>query len=325
MNILVSGAAGFIGSHLCEKLLDKGNRVTGIDNFDNLYSRDIKEENLQNLLLHPNFIFNEINLENFNDLITLESSFDCVLHLAAKAGVLPSIKDPSGYLTTNVMGTQNLLDFMKMRGISKLVFASSSSVYGNNKTIPFKESDPVDQPISPYAFSKKSCELLNHTYHHLFNIDVINLRFFTVYGPRQRPDLAIHKFFKLIYSGQAITIYGDGSTARDYTYVSDTVQGIVNAVDYITNSTNVFEVINLGNHSPVKLTDLVSSIYSVTERQPNLIYIPMQPGDVDYTYADITKAENLLNYFPKTSLRQGLQKFDDWFKQKIHNNTITIK
>ncbi|RNI30864.1 NAD-dependent epimerase/dehydratase family protein [Rufibacter immobilis] len=315
-NILVTGAAGFIGSHLSERLLKEGFHVIGIDNFDSFYDRSIKEANLASLKGMPGFSFYEADLIAPEEIQQITEKVDAVVHLAAKAGVLPSIKDPKGYLDANLGATMTLLEFMRERNIKKYVFASSSSVYGNNKKIPFSETDAVDNPISPYAFSKKSGELLNHTYHHLYNIDTVNLRFFTVFGPRQRPDLAIHKFFRLIYDGQPVTLYGDGGTARDYTFVQDTVTGIVAALRFVMKNEGVFETFNLGNNSPVALKDLIKNIYEVIGKDPNIQYKPMQPGDVDITYADIDKAKKMLGYNPQTSLLDGLKAFNEWYNEK---------
>ncbi|MBA9076983.1 GDP-mannose 4,6-dehydratase [Rufibacter quisquiliarum] len=314
--VLITGAAGFIGSHLSERLLQTGVHVIGVDNFDSFYDRSIKERNLAVLKEYKNFSFIEMDLRVASSFNTLPTTLDAVIHLAAKAGVLPSIKDPNGYLEANLAGTMNLLEFMRQHEIKKYVFASSSSVYGNNKIIPFSEADAVDNPISPYAFSKKSGELLNHTYHHLYKIDTVNLRFFTVFGPRQRPDLAIHKFFKLIYNNQPVTLYGDGSTARDYTFVQDTVTGIVAALRFVMEKEGVFETFNLGNNSPVSLIDLINTIYQVIGKEPNIQYMPMQPGDVDITYANIEKAKVMLGYNPKTTLLDGLKAFKEWYNEK---------
>jgi len=315
---LVTGCAGFIGSHLCEKLLREGHDVIGIDNFDPFYGRDIKEKNLSHYKNHSNFQFIEGDLKDVKTFNNISKNIDIIIHLAAKAGVLPSLKDPIAYLNDNVIATQNLLNLCKERNIKKFVFASSSSIYGNNKTIPFNETDNVDRPISPYAASKKACELITHTAHHLYNLDVINLRFFTVFGPRQRPDLAIHKFIKLIDLGKEITMYGDGSTARDYTFVNDTVQGIVNACDYIKNHNNLYEIVNLGNNTPVKLSDLIATIEKVMNKKANIIRQPMQPGDVDITFANIEKAKKLFHYAPSTSLEEGVASFVKWYhEQKV--------
>jgi nucleoside-diphosphate-sugar epimerase len=318
MKILVTGCAGFIGSHLTELLLDKGHTVVGLDNFDPFYAKEQKEKNLYVAKGHRNFSFLQGDICNQHDLATLPKDIEMVIHLAAKAGVRPSIEKPKDYMETNVTGTLNLLEWMREHHITKLVFGSSSSIYGNNKKVPFSESDSVDAPISPYAFSKKSCELLTHTYHHLYRIDTINLRLFTVYGPRQRPDLAIRKFVGNILNDKPIHLFGDGSTARDYTFVLDTVNGIYSAANYLDKNKDVYETINLGNNKPVKLLELVNTIYEVLGKKPNLVFEPMQPGDVDITYADINKAKKLLGYNPVTSLKQGLESFVNWYKESVH-------
>jgi UDP-glucuronate 4-epimerase len=312
--ILVTGAAGFIGSNLSEFLLASGYQVTGIDNFDLFYDRKIKENNLSNCLSHPGFQFHESDLTDPKQFKKLSAEIDVVIHVAAKAGVLPSIKNPMAYISNNIIGTQNLLEWMRAHEIKKMLFASSSSIYGNNKKIPFVESDIVDNPISPYASTKKSCELLNHTYHYLFGFDIINLRFFTVYGPRQRPDLAIHKFVKLISQNQPVPMYGDGKSARDYTYVADTIQGITGALNYLQKNSGVFEIVNLGNHHPVTLSELVHTIYDLMGETPDITHLPMQPGDVDITFAGITKAKKMFGYSPETKLRDGLLKFINWYQ-----------
>ncbi|WP_066834355.1 NAD-dependent epimerase/dehydratase family protein [Rufibacter ruber] len=312
--ILVTGAAGFIGSNLVERLLDLKNVVIGVDNFDPFYSRDIKQQNLQGLLRHPGFSFYEFDLGEAGNIETITEPIDIVVHLAGKAGVRPSIDDPNGYIKANITATNNILEWMQKRNIKKLVFASSSSVYGNNKKVPFEETDLVDNPISPYAFTKKACELLNHVYHSLYKMDIINLRFFTVYGPRQRPDLAIHKFVKMIDNNIPLTVYGDGSTARDYTFVEDTVSGIISSIEFVSRNINVFEVVNLGNSTPVKLLDLINHIYTIMDKEPQIEYLPMQPGDVDITYASIDKATKLINYNPQTPIEAGLKKFVEWYR-----------
>ena len=312
--LLITGAAGFIGSNLSEFFLESGYHVTGIDNFDTFYDRKIKEENISNCLSHPNFLFHETDITDSDQLKKVSSKIDVVIHIAAKAGVLPSIKNPMAYISNNIIGTQYLLEWMRANEIKKMLFASSSSIYGNNIKVPFSESDVVDNPISPYAFTKKSCELLNHSYHHLFGFDIINLRFFTVYGPRQRPDLAIHKFVKLISENQPVPMYGDGSSARDYTYITDTISGINGALNYLQNNKNIFEIVNLGNHRPVKLSDLIFTIYELMGVAPNVKHLPMQPGDVDVTFADISKAEKLFGYSPETKLKEGLAKFINWYQ-----------
>ncbi|MGG9960067.1 GDP-mannose 4,6-dehydratase [Ferruginibacter sp. SUN106] len=311
--ILVTGCAGFIGSHLCELLLSKGFEVIGVDNFDPFYDKKIKEKNLGTFIDHENFSFYDIDITR--DLATIPTQpIDAIVHLAAKAGVRPSIEDPAGYIHTNIVGTEKILAFMKDNAITKLVFASSSSVYGNNKKIPFSETDNVDNPISPYAFTKKAGELLNYNYHHLYNFDIINLRFFTVYGPRQRPDLAIHKFIKKIARDEKIILFGDGSTARDYTYVDDTVQGIMKALNYCMNNSNLFLTLNLGNNNPVQLNDLVNLIYQEMGKEKNISYTDMQPGDVDITFADIENAKKILGYAPSIDISTGISKFVNWMK-----------
>jgi UDP-glucuronate 4-epimerase len=312
--ILVTGCAGFIGSHLSEKLLNTGQQVFGIDNFDPFYDVNIKRRNLSHFINHPNFSFIEVDLA---DKPTFEALFpdgiDLIMHLAAKTGVRSSIEDPSGYIRANIVATQNVLDLMKEKGICKMAFASSSSVYGNTKETPFHEGMDVSNPISPYAFTKKACELINYTYHHLYQLDIVNLRFFTVFGPRQRPDLAIHKFTKLIRKGKPITLYGDGSTARDYTYIEDTLAGIIGSIEYLFKHEGVFETVNLGNNHPVGLKKMVQTIYDATGETPNLIYQPMQPGDVDITFADISKAQNLFAYQPAYSFDDGVKRFVEWY------------
>lgn len=315
-SIVVTGAAGFIGSHLCEALLSAGHTVTGIDNFDLFYDRSVKEQNLSVSLQHPNFSFIEGDAGNKKILESISMMVDTVVHLAAKAGVQPSLNNAAGYIHSNIQVTNVLLEWMKEKGIKKLVFASSSSVYGNNAKVPFEEEDMVAEPISPYAFTKRSCELMNYTYHHLYKLDVINLRFFTVYGERQRPDLAIHKFVKLLQEGRAITLYGDGKSSRDYTYYADTVKGIVSAIQYISGHSGVFETINLGNNKPVYLIDLINTIADVMQIQPTIIYEEMKPGDVNITYANINKANQLLGYAPSTSVRTGIENFIAWYKEQ---------
>ena len=323
VTILVTGCAGFIGSHVCTFLLSKGYAVIGVDNFDPFYDRKVKEASLATFKNHPAFSFYELDITNgLHDIA--EKNIQAVIHLAAKAGVRPSIEDPAGYIQVNIVGTQKVHEFMQARSIQKLIFASSSSVYGNNKKTPFSENDPVDNPISPYAFTKKAGELMNYTLHHLYHIDVINLRFFTVYGPGQRPDLAIHQFVKKIANNQPLVLFGDGETARDYTYVDDTVSGIYSALEYCLNNTGVYTTVNLGNNKPVKLNELVAIIYAAMGKEKNVIYQPMQAGDVDITFADITKAGELFNYKPATDMQEGIKKFIAWFRAGIIEGTGNI-
>ncbi|RYU83337.1 GDP-mannose 4,6-dehydratase [Hymenobacter persicinus] len=319
-SILVTGCAGFIGSHLCEHLLQGGHHVIGIDNFDPFYDRTIKEQNLAGFIHHPRFSFHELELRQGAEALAdalPAAPIDLVVHLAAKAGVGPSVREPVAYLDTNVMGTLQLLEWMRQRGIQKLFFASSSSVYGNTPERPFREELPLLQAcISPYAASKLAGEQLTYTYHHLYRLDVLNARFFTVYGPRQRPDLAIHKFVKLLRAGQPIPVFGDGTTARDYTFVLDTVAGINQGIDYLLAHEQVYETINLGNSRPVPLLELISALGEAVGVEPQLEFQPMQAGDVDVTYADIRKAQALLAYSPRTSLAAGLQEFVAWLDSR---------
>ncbi len=315
--IIVTGCAGFIGSHFSEMMLNNGHNVIGIDNFDPYYDPEMKRNNLENFKNHPNFTFHEIDLTSEDATFEVFSKgADVVVHLAGKAGVRPSIETPQSYIDHNITATRIVLNAMQKNDIRKLAFASSSSVYGNNSKTPWHEDLNVDNPISPYAFSKKSCELLNHTWHHLYGIDVLNLRFFTVYGPRQRPDLAIHKFTKMMFEGIPLTLYGDGSTSRDYTFVSDTIEGINQAISFLMKHEKVFEIINLGNNQPVSLNDLVRKISHATRTKPLIEWFPMQPGDVNVTYANIDKAGRLLNYHPEVQLEEGLKKFVQWYKSQ---------
>ena len=315
--ILVTGGAGFIGSHLIDTLLAKQIKVICLDNFDGFYSRATKENNIKaasgsNLLT---FIEGDIKNKNLVERIFKDHKIDLVIHLAAKAGVRPSILDPQEYFNVNLNGTINLLEAMRENNIQKLIFASSSSIYGNNEKIPYSESDDVSFPISPYAASKKGGELLTYNYHYLYHLNVINLRFFTVFGPRQRPDLAIHKFFNNLYNNTSIDMYGDGSTSRDYTFVNDTVSGILGAINYLETNSNVYEIINLGNHTPVKLSELITLIEEVTSKKFLIKKLPMQMGDVNVTFADISKAQKLLNYKPGTTLKEGLVVFKEWYEK----------
>ena len=316
MHYVVTGGAGFIGSHLVAHLLntEKSISITCIDNFDPFYPKEIKELNISQFKDDPNFRLLTCDLATTTALQLADiiaEPVDVIVHLAAKAGVRPSILDPVSYQRTNVIGLQNLLDFAKHKNITQFVFASSSSVYGINDHFPWKEDEPL-LPISPYAMTKLAGEMLGHVYSKLFGIRFIALRFFTVYGPGQRPDLAIHKFTKTILAGKALPMYGDGSTSRDYTYVDDTLQGIVAATKY--DKAN-FEIINLGNCYSVSLKELITSIEKVVGKNAIIERLPEQPGDVPKTFADISKAKRLLGYEPKTKLNEGLEKFYQWFNQ----------
>jgi UDP-glucuronate 4-epimerase len=314
MNIVVTGGAGFIGSHLCEKLIDSGSKIICVDNFDNFYNPAIKENNLSEVIGSGYFKLYRSDICSFDQMeeIFSKNSVDMVIHLAARAGVRPSIEQPLLYEKVNILGTMNLLECCKRYNISKFIFASSSSVYGGNKKIPFSEEDNVDHPISPYAATKKAGELICYTYHNLYKISIFCFRFFNVYGPRQRPETAIHKFTRQILNGEDIEIYGDGSSSRDYTYIDDVISGILRSLDRIKG----FEVINLGNSNTVKLIDLIRLIEITTGGKGQLKFVKNQPGDIFITYADIRKARKMLKYLPKTNIKDGLVKFVKWYKEK---------
>jgi UDP-glucuronate 4-epimerase len=313
MNILVTGGAGFIGSNLCEKLICAGEKIICIDNFNDYYNPKIKEENLRNLEGIANFILYRMDIldrEKLEEVFT-KHSFDLVIHLAARAGVRPSISNASLYEAVNVQGTINILECCRKYGTGKLVFASSSSVYGGNKKIPFSEDDIVDRPISPYAATKKAGELICYTYSHLFNISVYCYRFFTVYGPRQRPEMAIYKFTKLITEEKPIEIFGDGTSSRDYTYVEDIVDVIASNLEKVKG----YEIINLGDSNPIRVTELIKFIEKAVNIKAQVKYGGVQAGDVPVTYADILKAKKMLKYNPKTLIEDGIKKFTEWYIQ----------
>jgi len=314
---LVTGAAGFIGSSLSERLVNEGNRVIGIDNFCDFYNPEIKERNVSELLKNSKFKLYRVDIRDKAEIkkILDTNQIDVVVHLAAMAGVRPSIENPLLYQEVNCVGTQNILEEMKEHNILKLVMASSSSVYGNCKTVPFKENMIVDFAISPYAATKKANEVMTHVYHKLFNMNVIMLRFFTVYGPKQRPDLAINKFTRLMLNDEEIPMFGDGTTSRDYTYISDIVDGIIGSINYVINNTNVYEILNLGNSSPVTLKEMIYTIGKALDVTPKIKQMPMQPGDVDRTYADTSKAKALIGYEPKISFEDGIKEFVKWYKK----------
>jgi UDP-glucuronate 4-epimerase len=320
-NILVTGGAGFIGSHLCETLLREGAwNVTVVDDLNDFYSPEIKRANLEEAKRSGDIDFYEADIRDAAALRTVfeANEFHAIVHLAARAGVRPSLSEPKLYTETNINGTVNLLELAREFGVGQFVFGSSSSVYGENKKIPFAESDPIFNPISPYAATKASGELICHTYSHLFNIRTVCLRFFTVYGARQRPDLAIHKFSKLIWEGRPIQVFGDGSTRRDYTYVDDIISGVRAAIDY---DATMHEVINLGESETTELSRLIELLEDALGLNAIIDRQPMQPGDVPVTYADISKARNLLNYDPQTKIEQGIPKFVDWFRS-IHTPAL---
>lgn len=311
-SILVTGAAGFIGSTLVDRLLREGWEVTGLDNFDPFYPRAAKERNLAWALRQPGFQFIETDIcEPETWPAALRRTFDVIAHLAAKAGVRPSIDDPVSYQRVNLLGTQHLLELARAHRCPQFVFASSSSVYGVNPRVPWREDDHVLQPISPYASSKVSGELLGHVYASLFGIRFIALRFFTAYGPRQRPDLAIHKFARLILDGRPVPMYGDGSTRRDYTYVEDIVEGVMAACRYTASP---YEIINLGHHRTVSLAEMISGLETALGLPARIERQPEQPGDVPQTWAAIEKAGRLLGYHPHTDFSTGLRAFADWLR-----------
>ena len=320
MSALVTGAAGFIGSHLVERLLATTDQpVVGVDNFDPFYPRAVKERNLRELAKHPRFTFVELDLRDKPAVAKMYARHRpvSVFHWAARAGVRPSIADPAGYVDANVVVTTTLLQLAAEQATRRFVFASSSSVYGNNAKVPFAERDATDAPISPYAATKKACELLCHTFHTLAGISTACLRLFTVYGPRQRPDLAIHKFARAILEDRPLTLYGDGDTSRDYTFIADIVDGVMSADAYLASASRpIHDVFNLGNANPVKLAELVSLLEEAIGRRARIERAPMQPGDVLRTYADTTHARNTFGYAPKTDLRTGIGHFVGWLGEQ---------
>ena len=313
----ITGGAGFIGSSLAESLLKEENKVVTIDNFCDFYNPSIKENNIKELIKNDNFKLYKEDIRDRQAVKKIfdENKIDIVMHLAAMAGVRPSIENPVLYQDVNCMGTQNILEEMKNHQVKNLVMASSSSVYGNCKEVPFKEDMIVDFAISPYAATKKANEVMTHVYHKLFDMNVMMLRFFTVYGPKQRPDLAIHKFTKLLLENKEIPMFGDGTTSRDYTYIDDIVDGIIKSCIYCMTHQDVYEILNLGNSSPISLKEMIETIGKVLGIEPKINQLPMQPGDVERTYANITKAKNLIGYEPKTTFEEGIRKFIQWYKQ----------
>lgn len=312
---LVTGGAGFIGSHLVDRLLADGWRVVAVDNFDPFYDPAVKRENVKDHLQHERYRLAEADIRDLDALRDAvgEDTVDVVVHLAAKAGVRPSIEDPAAYQSVNVGGTQAVLELARERAVPQVVLASSSSVYGVSPDVPWSEDDAVLSPISPYAASKVSAELLGHVYAHLYDMRMVVLRFFTVYGPRQRPDLAIHKFARRMLEGEPIPLFGDGSTRRDYTFVADVVEGIVRAMAY---SGSPFEVVNLGNNRTVRLSELVAALERALGVEARIERHPEQPGDVPQTWADLAKARRLLDYDPHTGIDEGLARFADWLRQR---------
>ncbi|MDO5509506.1 MAG: GDP-mannose 4,6-dehydratase [Weeksellaceae bacterium] len=338
-NILLTGGAGFIGSSLLQQLLQQDCQIIVLDNFDDFYSYKTKLQNLYSALGQKrqfaytqhkdqdikcaiqelnhdkcSIIFGDIRDPQLTKQIFRDYGIDLVIHLAALAGVRPSIAEPQRYYDVNVAGTLQLLENCKEFKVSKFICASSSSVYGNNRKTPFSESDPVDFPISPYASTKKAAEVLSHVYYKLYNINQLHLRFFTVYGPKQRPDLAIHKFTHLISQGEPITQFGDGNSGRDYTYIADILHGLLSAIHYLENTETCYEIINLGESRVITLKQMITATEKALQRTANIQFLPMQPGDVDLTFADISKAQKLLNYRPQWHFEDGLAKFVEWYK-----------
>jgi len=316
---VVTGAAGFIGSHVCERLLDMGHTVVGLDNFDDYYDPRVKQKNIDALMAKSrNFSCQKGDIRSFEDLDKLftealknKPALDCVIHLAARAGVRPSIENPVLYMDVNVLGTTQLLECMKQKGLRRLIFASSSSVYGNNKKVPFSESDSVDHPISPYAASKKAGELICHNYAQLFGFDIFCLRFFTVYGPRQRPEMAITLFANKILKNEVIDMYGDGSTRRDYTYIDDIVDGVWAAVQNLKG----YKVLNLGGSGTVTLKEMIQGLEKALDRKATIVQKPMQPGEVDQTVADPTLTKAVLGFQPRFVYAEGVKRFCQWLQR----------
>jgi len=311
MKALITGAAGFIGSHLCERLLAQGWSVLGVDNFDDFYDPQIKRRNIEACLKNENFRLLKADIRDraaMDDAVG--AAVEIIVHLAAKVGVRPSIAQPLLYADVNINGTMVLLESAKKHKVGRFIFGSSSSVYGNNKKVPFSEDDNVDYPISPYAATKKAGELICHTYHHLYDMSITCLRFFTVYGPRQRPDLAIHKFAKLIEQGKPIPVYGDGAMMRDFTYIDDIAAGTVAAMQKCDG----FNIYNLGESRPITVNDLIAEIEKALGKKAVKEYLSPQPGDVERTYADVTKAVRELGYNPTTTIQTGLEKFTTWLR-----------
>lgn len=318
MKALVTGAAGFIGSHLTERLLAQGHTILAVDNFDDFYDPQVKRRNIGRCLKNERFRLIEADIRDSDAMDeAVSDGVEVIVHLAAKAGVRPSIADPLLYADVNVNGTTVLLDSARKHSIDKFIFASSSSVYGNNEKVPFSEDDNVDFPISPYAATKKAGELICHTYHHLYQIHTTCLRFFTVYGPRQRPDLAIHKFASLIEQGKPIPVYGDGTMMRDFTYIDDVIDGVVSAIEKCAG----FNIYNLGESRPITVNELVGKIEEALGRNAVKEFLPAQPGDVERTYADVTKAVEQLGYKPQTTIEAGLARFVEWLRQNARENT----
>lgn len=315
---LVTGSAGFIGSHLVDRLLAEGWTVTGIDNFDPYYAETQKRRNMAGHLDHDAFKFHDLDFRDADALSALDGDYDVIVHLAAKAGVRNSLLDPLGYQMTNIVGTQNLLTLAHNRGIKPFVCASSSSVYGNAPSLPWSEDDKTLLPINPYASTKLACEHLGYVYANTFGARFVGLRFFTVYGPRQRPDLAIHKFARKILAGEPIPVFGDGSAERDFTYCDDIVSGTIGAMQHAMDpSRSAYEVFNLGHNRTIGLSDMIGRLEKVLGRSAVIDWQDWQPGDMRRTWATIDKANRMLGYAPTTEFDEGLQLFADWLDETL--------
>lgn len=312
--ILITGAAGFIGSHLAEALLARGDEVVGIDNFDPFYSRAEKERNLRRARAHPQFTFQQLDILDTDGLAALLTPDTAIVHLAARPGVRPSLADPAGYARVNVEGTASVVRAARDRGVSRIAFGSSSSVYGDDTPAPFREDATAVQPLSPYAATKRAGELLIHALAPIYGMRVAALRFFTVFGPRQRPDLAIHSFARKILAGETLTLFGDGTQSRDYTYCDDIVAGVIAAIDWTAAASPGMEAFNLGGNEPVPLADMVRQLGQALGREPRIQWAPMQPGDVQHTYADLTKSGRVLGYHPRVPFGEGLRRFAAWLE-----------
>lgn len=313
-HILVTGGAGFIGSHLVERLLSLGETVSIIDNFDDFYEPAVKRRNIEEALSHSSCRLYEKDIRDASALESIwrREPIDVVVHLAARAGVRPSMKNPGLYTDVNVNGTTMLLEAARKYESRKFVFASSSSVYGNNRKLPFHEDDVVDFPISPYAATKKAGELICHAYHHLYKLPMTCLRFFTVYGPRCRPDLAIAKFTKLIDAGEPVPMFGDGTMQRDFTYIDDIIDGVVRAIEHC----GAYRIYNLGESKPIVLRDMIETIAAALDKKANIQKQPTQPGDVDATFADIGRAGEELGFHPTTAFAEGIRRYVEWYRQE---------
>ncbi len=317
--VFITGVAGFIGSHVAEAFLRRGDAVVGLDNFDPFYPRAVKERNVAALSASPGFRLVEGDIRDPAALSRWgrEGTPEVIVHLAAKAGVRPSVADPAGYADVNVVGTSRVLCFARDRGVARVLFASSSSVYGGNEKVPFSEDDPVDHPVSPYAATKKAGELLCDTFARLYGMNIASLRFFTVYGPRQRPEMAIHKFTRQIFEGKEVGLFGDGATRRDYTYIDDIVEGVMGALAAPPGH----RIYNLGESATISLGDLVSLLEKTIGLPAKRKYLPLQPGDVPVTYADISRARAEIGYDPKTPVAEGVTKFVAWFRENFVKTT----